>query len=363
MLSANALLFVAAAIGAFYLANAARGLWRFAKRPCPLAEEFLPSITVLKPVAGNEPDLYKNLASFCQQDYDGFYEVVFCLHRESDPARSVVERVVSEFPACRPRIAYGENSDLVNPKIANLAKNGVVTSREIVVIADSDVCVGPTYLRALAACFESQSIGAVTCLYSGTANRYFSSRLGAVGINDGIAPSVLVALMLGELRFCLGATMAVRGTLLDAIGGLSALGRTLSDDHTLGQLVTIRGYKVELSRYVVTTMIPEKTLRALWSRELRWARTDFELAKGGYLFSFLIYALPLALIYLAVSRNLLWGLPLLAIVCALRYAVHRLARKALDITGPDDVALVPLRDFWSLCLWAASLVVPRRRFR
>jgi hypothetical protein len=56
-------------------------------------------------------------------------------------------------------------------------------------------------------------------------------------------------------------------------------------------------------------------------------------------------------------------LPLLAIVCALRYAVHRLARKALDITGPDDVALVPLRDFWSLCLWAASLVVPRRRFR
>lgn len=358
------LLFLAVAvIGAVYLAMAAGALAKFVRRPCPLATEFLPSVAVLKPVAGLEPQLYENLASFCDQDYHGLYEVIFCLHKEGDPARAVVERVIADSPSCRTRIVFGENPALTNPKIANIAKDGVVTSRDLVVIADSDIKVGPTYLRALAACFESQAVGAATCLYSGTPSENVISRLGALGIDDGFAPSVLVALRLGELRFCLGATMAVRGTLLPAIGGLTALGNTFADDHELGQLVTSRGFRVELSRYVVTTTVPETSFRDLWSHELRWARTEFELARAGYAFSFLIYALPLALIYLAVSRSLLLGLPLLAIVAGLRFAVHRLARKALGISGRDDVWLIPLRDFMSLAICAVSLFGRRRTFR
>ncbi|HEV3091138.1 MAG TPA: bacteriohopanetetrol glucosamine biosynthesis glycosyltransferase HpnI [Candidatus Cybelea sp.] len=354
---------VTTAVGAFYLANAAIALVKFARRPIPLVREFLPTIAVLKPIAGDEPGLYANLASFCDQDYNGLYEVVFCLHSDGDSARRVVERVAAEFPAARPSIVYGENPDLINPKIANLAKDGVTTCRDVVVIADSDVRVGRDYLRALAAAFESQSVGAVTCLYSATPNRHVVSRLGALGINDGFAPSVLVALALGELRFCLGATMAVRGSVLATIGGLSALGRTLADDHLLGTLVNGAGYRVELSRYVVSTMVPETKLSALWAHELRWARTDFEVARGGYLFSFVIYALPLALVYLAVSRNVLLGLPLLALVLALRVSVHYLARRTLGASGPDDVALVLPRDFMTLGVWAASLFGRRKSFR
>jgi ceramide glucosyltransferase len=363
VLSFSLLFLVATVGGAVYLAMAGFSLVKFARRACPLASEFLPSVVILKPVAGLEPDLYENLASFCDQDYDGHCEVVFCLHGEDDPALAVVERVVANFPSCCTQIVLGENTALSNPKIANLAKNGVVTSRELVVIADSDIRVGPTYLRALAASFESQAVGAATCLCSGTPSRYVSSRLGALGIDDAFAPSVLVALALGEMRFCLGATMAVRGTLLDAIGGLSALGNTFADDHMLGQLVARQGYRVELSRYVVTTTVSETTIGALWSHELRWARTEYELSRTGYVFSFLIYALPLALIYLAVSHNLLWGLPLLAIVAGLRLAVHFLARQALGVTARDGVWLIPLRDFLSLAVCAASLVGRRRKFR
>lgn len=363
LLSINALLLVAAVIGTFYLGCTVVQLVRFTRRPTPLATEFLPSVTILKPIAGREAGLYENLASFCNQDYGGLYDVVFCLHDESDPALPVVELVVRDFPGCRTQIVFGENPDLLNPKVANLAKSGVVTTRDVIVIADSDVSVGPTLLRALAASFESEAVGAVTCLYRAVPNPTFVSRLGALGINDGFAPSVLVALALGELRFCLGATMAVRGTVLATIGGLSALGRTLADDHMLGQLVTNVGYKVELSRYVVATAVPEKKLKKLFSHELRWARTDFALARAGYLFSFLIYALPLALLYLIVSRNLVLGLPLLAVVCGLRYAVHRLSRYALAIEGRDDAALIPLRDLLSVAVWATSLVGKRKHFR
>ena len=201
-------------------------------------------------------------------------------HKETDPALRIVERVIADSPACRARVVFGENPDLINPKIANIAKDGVITSRDIVVIADSDIRVGREYLRALAADFESQAVGAVTCLCSGTPSDNFISRLGALGIDDGFAPSVLVALRLGELRFTLGATMAVRGTLLPVIGGLTALGNTFADDYELGQLVTRKGFRVQLSRYVVTTTVPETKFGELWAHELRWARTEFELARA-----------------------------------------------------------------------------------
>jgi ceramide glucosyltransferase len=182
-------------------------------------------------------------------------------------------------------------------------------------------------------------------------------------IEDGFIPSVLVALALGELRFCLGATMAVRRSVLEQIGGLPALGETIADDHRLGQLVTGHGREIELSRYVVQTSVPETTLRRLWSHELRWARTNFALAPAGYAFSFLMYALPFALIYLAVSGNLAWGLALLAVVIALRLSLHHASRTALNVTRAADIWLIPIRDSLSLAVWFVSLFGRRVTWR
>jgi ceramide glucosyltransferase len=349
------ILLVIALAGACYLALALVCLGAFVRRPLEVASEFLPSVTTLKPIAGLEPNLFENLASFCNQDYDAFCEVIFCLHSGDDPALEVVNRVVAEFPSCPTSIAIGEAIGMLNPKIANLAKPGVEVKGEIVVISDSDIRVDRDYLRALAASFASERVGAATCLYGGLPSANIVSRLGAMQIEDGFAPSVLVALALGKLRFCLGATMAVRRRVVEAIGGLGALGQDIADDHLLGELVTRHGYEIELSRYVVKTTVPEQDLGALWSHELRWARTNLALAPVGYAFSFLMYALPFALIYLVISGNLAWGLPLLAAVTALRVALHYLARAALRVTHRDDVWLIPLRDFLSLAVWVVSL--------
>jgi len=346
--------FIIAIAGAVYLALAAARLAAFACRPLERASEFLPTVTVLKPIAGLEPDLYENLASFCAQDYDEQYEVVLCLHSRDDPALEVVERIARDFPA-RTAIAIGQAAGMLNPKIANLAKPEVELRGEIIAIADSDVRVGRDYLRALAAPFASARVGAVTCLYSAMPNRTIAARLGALYIEDGFAPSVLVALAIGKLRFCLGATMAVRRSVLEEIGGLAAVGGRLADDHRLGELVAGSGREVALSRYVVSTTVCETTLHELWLHELRWSRTNLALAPVGYAFSFVTYALPFALIYLAASRNLAWGIPLLAAVSALRVAVHYLARNALRVRRSDDLWLVPARDFLSLAVWAASL--------
>ncbi|HYL26958.1 MAG TPA: glycosyltransferase, partial [Candidatus Nitrosotalea sp.] len=229
--------------GAGYLALANLRMLLFARRPLDLATEFLPTVTILKPILGDEPDLYENLRSFCDQAYDAPFDIVFAIHQAEDSARATLERLVAEFPD-RTRLAIGENAELMNPKIANLDKPEAEPRGEIVIIADSDIRVGREYLRAIAASFASERIGAVTCLYSALPNESFVSRLGAMQIEEIFIPSVLVALALGKLRFCMGATMGVRRRLLDEFGGLAAIGNVLGDDHRLGELVAERGRDV-----------------------------------------------------------------------------------------------------------------------
>jgi ceramide glucosyltransferase len=316
---------------------------------------------VLKPIAGTDPELYANLASFCDQTYPDF-EIIFCLHAETDPALPTVKQLIRDFPRCDLKIAIGDTTECANPKIANLAKPSVQPRGELIAIADSDICVGRDYLASLAASFVSDDVGAATCLYAAQPNRTIASRLGALGIEDLFAPSVLVALALGPLRFCLGATMAVRAAVLAQIGGLTALATHLADDHALGELVSAAGKRVELSRYVVATTVPEERVADLWSHELRWARTNRVLAPAGYAFSFLMYAVPLSAIIALVLRSIpACALLLLAIL--LRYTLHYAARSALGITHRDAAGWVPIRDAISLALWAASFFSRAVRWR
>jgi ceramide glucosyltransferase len=323
-------------------------------------DEFAPSVTVLKPISGEEVHLYENLASFCDQEYPDF-EIVFCLHSENDSALPIVQHVARDFPNARPRIAIGSNAAMANPKIANLAKPSAGPSGEIVVISDSDVRVGRDYLRALCSEFGTERTVAVTCLYRGSPSTAFVPRLGAAHIEDEFAPSVLVALALGPLRFCLGATMAVRTKVLDAIGGLAALGPYLADDHALGELASPHG-AIALSPYVIATEVPESAFAELWSHELRWARTNRAQAPIGYFFSFVTFALPFAVLYAAVARNTL-GIALLAVVVALRFGLHAAARSALQITRRPDWQLIPARDFLGLGVWLVSLFGRSVRWR
>src|SRR5712691_1343677 len=65
------------------------------RRPC--TSDVAPSVTILKPLRGNDGQLYENLRSFCLQDYRSF-EIVFGVRDLHDPAVPVVERLRHEFP-------------------------------------------------------------------------------------------------------------------------------------------------------------------------------------------------------------------------------------------------------------------------
>ncbi|MGH7715339.1 MAG: glycosyltransferase, partial [Vulcanimicrobiaceae bacterium] len=216
----------------------------------------LPPVSILKPLHGAEEGLFENLRSFCEQNYPGF-EVILGVHGASDPALETAQRIVARYPD-RVRLVIGDGTPSSgNPKIANLSGMIGIARHAIVVIADADMRVSSTYLRRLVAPFEADDVGAVTCLYAASPSVNLWSQLGAMFINEQFAPSVLVATALEPLRYCFGATIAVRRTVLDAIGGLEALRDHVADDHLLGKFVADYGRRVVLSDYVVENVIDE----------------------------------------------------------------------------------------------------------
>ena len=319
----------------------------------PASGTFTAPVTILKPVCGLDPGLYGNLRSFCEQDYPEF-QVLFGVRDRDDPAIPVVERVIRDFPGRDLGLVVDERVIGTNLKVSNLANMYPRAKHDILVVADSDIRVDRTYLKAVTAPFADPKVGAVTCLYKGSPIGGLPSVLGSMFISDWFFPSVLTALTFNPVRFCFGPTMAVRREALEEIGGFSAFASHIADDYMLGRLVSECGYSVKLSRYIVENLVLEPDMKTLFRHELRWARTVRSVQPLGYTFSFLTNAIPLALILVLVSGLAPAAWAVLAFAVGLRVTLHNVVRTSIGIRGAAMPWLVPVRDILSFTVWAGS---------
>jgi ceramide glucosyltransferase len=331
---------VAAALG--YSAIALFRVWTF-PRPAPAAGA-QPPITLLKPVAGAEPNLEQNLRSFCSQDYPEF-QILFGVRDARDPAIPIVERLVRDYPQRNAALVIDPTVAGSNYKISNVLNMMPRARHDLLVVADADCRVGGTYLAEIAAAFADPAVGAATCLYKGTPLRpRLADRLGAMFINEWFLPSVLVALLTERLRYCFGATMAVRRDVLQKIGGFAALVSYLADDYMLGHLVTAAGHDVVLVPHIVDITVAEGSLAALLRHELRWARTMRTVRPVGYALSGLTDAIPLTILCGVLRGFGALDLLLVGVAVAVRILSHYAARARLNLSGPAVPWLVPIRD-------------------
>ena len=342
-----------------YTAFATLRALRFAART-RRAPRDRPSIAALKPLHGNEPRLAEHLHALCAQQY-GPFTAVFCVRSRDDGALPVAQAVAAEWPGIA-EVAIGDDRERRNPKIRTLSGCEREASADVVVVADADIGVERDYLQSIAAAFDDPRVGAVTALYRGAPLGGIVAELGAMGIEEHFAPSVLVAGALEPLRYCFGATMAVRRDVLAQIGGFAALDE-LADDHALGRLVAAHGHRVVLADTIVTTTVVESSLRALWEHELRWARTTRSLRPRDYLGLCVTFPISLALVALLLARERMPAIGVLAVAISLRYALHVGARGALGITRRSAWWLVPLRDVLGFAVWTNGISGSTVRWR
>ncbi|HWR35223.1 MAG TPA: bacteriohopanetetrol glucosamine biosynthesis glycosyltransferase HpnI [Clostridia bacterium] len=324
--------------------------------PVTMRPGFTPSITILKPLHGADPEMYESFRSHCLQDYPE-YEIIFGVNDAEDPAVAEVERLRREFPARRIELVVGREVLGTNRKVSNLVQMLRASRYDHVLVNDSDIRVPPDYLRSVAAHFADSSVGLVTTLYRAVSDRTIASRLEAVTISTDFAGGVLCAKQLdGGMHFALGATLAMPRRVLGHIGGFEPLLDYLADDYELGVRTARAGYKVVLAEPVVETFLPAYTFRQMFEHQLRWARTVRDMRRLGYFGVLVTFALPWAILALLFSAGALWAWALLGITTVTRFACAYLLCTAVlrDERNLRDLSLVPLRDIVGLAVWIAS---------
>lgn len=347
------LLLVLALLGALYAAVAAE-LVRRKLRGRDVEPQHWPSVTLLKPLHGAHSGLETDLESFLAQDYPAPVQVLFGVRSADDAAYAVARNLCDRHGQRDLRVVVDPRLHGANRKVSNLINLQPHIRRDAVVLSDSDIRVGPDYLRRVVAALEQPGVGAVTCLYVGRPEgRELIPRLSALGTDQHFLPNVCLGMAIGLARPCFGSTIALRRETLAAIGGFAAFADLLADDYEIGRAVRALGLTVAAPSFVVEHAAGEGTLRELIAHELRWARTIKRIDPGGHVGTLVTNPLPLALIGAALARG---SLPALSVVAAVLIARFWLASRVAAATGRSagPLWLTPIRDILSFSVYIAS---------
>jgi len=322
-----------------------------------LPAQALPPVSILKPLKGTDPEIYRSFRSHCLQDYPE-YEIIFGVSDPNDPAVTSVRRLQSEFPDLSIRLIVCQNTLGANVKVSNLAQMLREAHHEHLLINDSDIRVEADYLRRVIVPLTNAKVGMVTCLYRGVAAGTLGSQIESLGISTDFCAGVLVAGELeGGLKFGLGSTMVLRRGDLEKIGGFESFADYLADDYELGRRIAGLGLEVRLSEVVVETNLPAYRAREFLSHQLRWARGVRDARSGGYFGLVLTYGLLWSCAAVAASHGALWAWVLAGITLSLRVSVALVVGKGVlrDRQLLGQLWLLPVRDFIAVGVWIASL--------
>src|SRR3954452_12626471 len=123
-----------AAAGCGFLIAATIVVARAALSPARPRALAAPSVTVLKPLHGDEPGLLDNLGSFCSQDYPGRIHVVFGVQDPGDGAVAVVEHLQKTQAARDPNLVIDAKVHGLNRKVSNLVNMAPRIQNDVVVL-------------------------------------------------------------------------------------------------------------------------------------------------------------------------------------------------------------------------------------
>jgi len=329
---------------------------------------FTPPLTLLKPLAGAEPNLEAHLASFFQQDYPE-YEILFCARQANDAGLEIARRVAARYPLIPAKFMSTGEPPYINAKVASMELMEKAASHGILVISDSDVRVTPDYLRAVALPFADNQVGGMCCLYRGiAAGGGLWARLEAVGMSVEMTAGVLVARMMEGMQFVLGPTMAFRRDVIRRMGGFKVTADYCADDFVLGNETHKLGQTVVLSHHAIDHIVINLSLMASLKHQVRWMKSTRFSRPKGHFGTALTFSMPFGLLGLAAGLSLghpLWGVALLAWGVATRLALSIAVGRVVvrDPSWFNLLVLYPVRDLMGFFFWASSYMGSRILWR
>lgn len=312
-----------------------------------------PPVSIVKPVRGIDQGAEANYTSFFRLAYPASYELLFCVEEEDDPAVPLIEKVRQAHPGVPSRLIVSPRRE---PGWLGKATNliaGVAASRyETLALSDSDVRASPDLLTVLVRPLADPKVGLTFGCPAYREPRNWVAALMALAVNENMT-GVVSRFALGRRDMGIGATMVVRRTALQAIGGLEPLANRVGLDASLGRAVARAGYAVALIPEPVPIIHHYDTFGRWWGHVHRWLVTIRCYLPGLYALGLFAEAgLPCAGL-LALLGPWPLGLTLGGVVLLARmtsgWAVNRWFARDMQVSR--WLWLIPVLDLLRIPLW------------
>ncbi|HEX4195414.1 MAG TPA: ceramide glucosyltransferase [Stellaceae bacterium] len=241
---------------------------RMRRRAMPVPND-APPVTIIRPVCGIESFSRETLSSNFVLDYP-HYEVLFCVAREDDPVNAIVHRLIDAHPEIPAQLLVGDDRVSLNPKLNNTVKGWDAAAHEWIIMADSNVLMPRDYVQRLLARWRANT-GVVCSVPVASRPTNFWAELECAFLNTYEARWEYAADSLG-FAFAQGKSMLMRKSVIDAGGGIRALGAEIAEDAALTKLLKTAGLKVHLVNNPFEQPLGNRTAAEVWSRQTRWSR-------------------------------------------------------------------------------------------
>jgi ceramide glucosyltransferase len=313
-------------------------------------DDYAPGVSLVRPVCGIDNFCEETLASSFRLGYPR-YEVVFCAARINDAVVPLVRRLISENPHVPARLLIGDDEETSNPKLNNCIKGWDAARYPWIVLADSNVLMPVDYIERLMASWRPDT-GLVCSPPLGSSPANFWAGVECAYLNAFQATWQYVADALGT-GFAQGKTMLWRRDILENGGGIRALGSELAEDAAGTKIIRNQGLRVRLVDRPFEQPLGRRSLREVWSRQVRWARlrrSTFPVCFAPELFTGAILPM-LAGAYAALHYGVDWVL-VVALIATLWYLPQILLSYRLGwyLSWTTPFALL-LRDLLHLMVW------------
>ncbi len=264
---------------------------------------FYPAISLIKPLRGQDPALADNLRSFFEQNYPGPREIVFSSTDADDPAMAVAGRVAAEYPWVQVKFVHADVNYGRNPKVANM-KGAIDAARyDLIFQSDSNVRVGPSYLKQIVAEFMQKRADLLSCVFVGTGENSWGSALENLQLGSFNAPCMCVAAERTNMSGVVGKSLLLRRRDLHIIGGLEHIRHLLCEDFYLGELYVAKGRRVVISRTLVHNYNANLSVMQFLQRHARWFKQAAAIRPLAYIGSIVFNPTAIALFIWLLNYN------------------------------------------------------------
>ncbi|KAF0183675.1 MAG: ceramide glucosyltransferase [Nitrospirae bacterium] len=348
--------FVGYVLQFFAVHSAARESGKNCNMTDPVAGNFRPPVTILKPLKGLDDSLFDNLASFCQLDYPQ-YEIIFTLQDNNDPAFRIASKIRDKYSHLDITIHVERSAFGLNPKVNNLAPAYARAKHPYVLISDSNVLVERNYLTVIAQHMADPGVGIVSNMIRGTGGRSWGAIFENLHLNSFIVGSVCMLDRILKMPCVIGKSMLMRRTDLEAVGGLSAVRDVLAEDYVIGKRMHDAGKKVVLSTHLINNVNEFWSMKKFLNRHTRWGKLRWKIGGLRYVSELIgnpVFVSCLPIVFWTANEITVLTA---ALVGSMKILGDYLLARSIDCDmKPSRYLLVPVKDFIIGCIWFIPLL-------